>query len=112
MYSIVVDDYSENILKKINNNVVNSRKMVVVLFDISFIEKCLFNVEDGVYNILDLCVFDYEVLIKYEVCKKLYLEILFLYIKCLNGKLLLFFDDVNCVLVLFIWFIRNIDESM
>lgn len=97
MYSIVVDDYSENILKKINNNVVNSRKMVV---------------EDGVYNILDLCVFDYEVLIKYKVCIKLYLEIFFLYIKCLNGKLLLFFDDVNCVLVLFIWFIRNIDESM
>lgn len=85
-----------------DNNIVNGNKMVVVLFDISFREKSLFDVEDGVYNILDLCVFDYEVLIKYEVCKKLYLEIFFLYIKCLNGKLLLLFYDENNVLVLFI----------
>lgn len=85
-----------------DNNIVNGNKMVVVLFDISFREKCLFDVEDGVYNILNLCVFDYEVLIKYKECKKLYFEIFFLYVKCLNGKLLLFFDDENNVLVLFI----------
>lgn len=67
--NIIYDDYDYVVFiwNSSNNNLLERSKMRKLVLEIEIGEVGMFdeNNEVGVYNILNLCVFDYEELIKY-----------------------------------------------